>query len=232
MDAITKPPKLRLKLKPLRGGQCVVWRGLTWRNYSAMLRMKGDRTNPKMVYLDGSLWLMSPVFLHDYLKVRSGAFVQEVVAGLGIRHVASGSTTFRLGKKRGGFEPDQSYYFANAPRLRNRREIDLNLDPPPDLVIEIVYTHAAKATIATCQRLGVPEMWIVDETSLRFLVLQPDGRYLETATSAAFPFLPSEEIYDWLSKSAEDDDETKWILELRRWVADVLLPRVRGGPQP
>lgn len=219
----------RLSFSPFPGGQCVVMDGLDWGRYSAILRAKGDRTYPKMVYLDGSLWLTSPVFLHDYLKIRAGIIVHEIATGLGICHVGSGSTTFRRRKKQGGFEPDQSYYFANAPRLRNRVEIDLRIDPPPDLVIEIVYTHAVEATIATCRRFGVPEMWICDETSLRILALQPGGRYAESPASAALPFLAAVEINAWLRKEAEDDDETKWGLELRRWVADVLGPRVRGG---
>ena len=231
MDTTAKLRKPRLTFSPFPGGQCVVMDGLDWGLYSAILRAKGDRTYPKMVYLDGSLSLMSPTFLHDFLKGRSAAFVHEVVTGLGVRHVGSASTTFRRRRKKGGFEPDQSYYFANAPRLRNRTSIDLRIDPPPDLVIELVYTHAVEATIAVCRRFRVPEMWICDETSLRILVLQQSGRYDESQASAALPFLAAEEINTWLRHEAEDGDETKWSLELRRWVADVLRPRAQGGLQ-
>ena len=231
MDTTAKIRKPRLVFSPFPGGQCVVMDGLDWGQYSAILRAKGDRTYPKIVYLDGSLSLISPAFLHDHFKYRSGRIVDEVVSGLGIRYVPAASTTFRRRKKKGGFEPDQSYYFANAPRLRNRVAIDLRIDPPPDLVIEIAYTHAVEATIAICRRFRVPEMWICDETSLRVLVLQPGGRYSESATSASLPFLAAEEINTWLRNPAEDDDETKWGLELRRWVAEVLGPRAHGGPQ-
>ena len=231
MDTTTNLRKPRLTFAPLPGGQCVVMDGLHWSQYSAILRAKGDRTYPKMVYLDGSLSLMSPVFLHDFLKYRAGRIVDSVVEGLGIRCVPAASTTFRRRKKNGGFEPDQSYYFANAPRLRNRTKIDLRIDPPPDLVIEIVYTHAVEATIAICRRFRVPEMWICDETLLRILVLDPKGRYAESPTSASLPFLAAEEINTWLRHEAEDGDETKWSLELRRWAADVLGPRVQGGLQ-
>ena len=227
METKTNSDHLDLDFTSLPGDQCVVWDDVTWEHYSTMLRAKGDRTYPKMVYLDGSMWLMTSTLLHEFLKSRLGRIVNEVTTGNGIRCVHAGSTTFRRRKKKGGFEADQSYYLEHAPQLRNREEINLRLDPPPDLIIEVAYTHAVEAIIAICRRFRVPEMWICDAPRFRIFGLGPINRYAESLTSRWFPLLAAEEIHEWLHKPAEDDDETRWTLELRRWVADVLAPRVR-----
>ena len=42
-----------------------------------------------------------------------------------------------------GFEPDKCFYVQNEPRMWQKMEIDLTIDPPPDLAIEIEVTQGA-----------------------------------------------------------------------------------------
>ena len=70
--------------KPIReaeGDQCVAIRDIGWKGYCTLLRLRGERSMPRMVYLDGTVWLMSPSFPHERLKTRLGHFVTEVVVG-------------------------------------------------------------------------------------------------------------------------------------------------------
>lgn len=219
------------------GDHCVVMNGLDWKGYSAILRAKGERYYPKMVYLDGSLWLMTAGFSHECIRARSARFVDEVSVGTKTRYIPMGSPTYRRKKKRGGFEPDQSYYFSNTPVLtdakRSEKQVDLRNGPPPDLVIEIVYTHGVEVTIATCRRLGVPEVWACDERQFRILVRRADGQYAESATGLALTFVTGEEIESWLRRPyGEGEEELQWSLDLRAWVAEVLTPRVRREDRP
>jgi hypothetical protein len=62
---------------------------------------------------------------------------------------------------------------------------------------------------------------------LVILVLQPNGRYAASPTSAAFPFLTAAEIYDWVARP-EDESDTEWVAELRDWVKDTLVLRADG----
>ena len=64
----------------VEGDQCVTLRGLDWKGYLTMLRLRGEHPAPRMVYLDGDLSLVSPSYVHEFLKKRLGAFVHEVVA--------------------------------------------------------------------------------------------------------------------------------------------------------
>ena len=207
--------------------QCVELHGVDWKGYSTLLRLRGERSAPKIVYLDGTVWLMSPSFPHERLKNRLGQFVAEVVVGLAIPCIMAGSTTLRRRAKRGGVEGDQTYYLANAERIRGKDKIHLKTDPPPDLAIEAVYRHAADAAVEVYRRFKVPEVWVCDESGLVILVLKANGRYAESPTSAAFPFLASAEIFEWVSRPQTVSD-TAWIKELRIWVRRTLKPRVRG----
>jgi Uma2 family endonuclease len=209
-----------------QGDQCVVLRDIGWKGYSAVLRLRGDRSIPRMIYLDGSLYLMSPTFSHEHLKERLGSFVMVVAEELDVHCIAAGSTTFRRRGKRGGIEGDQSYYFANLAHIRGKKRIRLRTDPPPDLAIESVWTHGADEAVEVYRRFRVPEVWICDEDQLTILVLQPNGRYAVADRSSVFPVLGASEIHAWVVRS-QDDDDIVWIKELRRWVREVLAPRHR-----
>lgn len=209
------------------GDQCVEMCGIGWEGYKAVLRLRGRESVPRMTYLDGDLWLMSPSYFHESLAERLGAFVVEVAIGVGISYLPAGHTTFRRLKKRGGVEADKSYYFANEGRVRGKKQIDLRTDPPPDLVIEAVYTHDAEAAVEVWRRFGVPEVWVCHAAGLRILLRQANGRYAESETSAIFPFVTKAEIFEWVTRSPETP-ELEWSREVRQWVQDVLVPRVRG----
>lgn len=207
---------------------CVTMSGLDWRGYLTLLRLRGERNVPRIVYLDGTAWLMSPAYPHEHLKKRLGTFVTEVTVGLDIPCIPAGSTTFRRRKKRGGVEGDETFYLANAGRVRGKigMNIRLRTDPPPDLAIEVVHTHAADAAIEVYRRIGVPEIWVWDNDALRILSRQANGRYHEVATSLAFPFLNAATITEWIGKPREDS-ETDWIKAVRCWVRDTLAPDTR-----
>jgi len=177
-----------------------------------------------MVYLDGSLLLLSPSFFHERLKELLGCFIMTLVAELEIPCVMAGSTTFRRRAKRGGVEGDQTYYLANLDRIRGKKKISLKVDPPPDLAIEVVTSHEADDAVEVYRRFRVPEVWICDENQLTILVLQQNGRYVPAERGHAFSFLTASETHSWVSRS-QDGSDAAWIIELRRWIAQVLAPR-------
>src|SRR6516164_449415 len=93
-------------IREVEGDQCVELCDIGWKGYSTLLRLRGDRSAPRIVYLDGSAWIMSPSLSHERLVERMGQFVIEVVTGLFVPCRMAGSTTFRRKSKRGGAEGD------------------------------------------------------------------------------------------------------------------------------
>ena len=215
----------------IKGDQCVTLRGVGWKGFLTVLRLRGDRPAPRMIYLDGDLLLVSPSFIHECFSERLGLFIMVVVEELDILCKVAGSTTFRRRKKQAGVEGDKTFYLANAERVAGKRKINLRTDPPPDLAVEAVHTHDVAAALEVYRRLGVPEVWVCDcdEETLEILVRQANGRYAVAESSAAFPYLKAAEIFGWVSRSVTDP-ETAWLKELRSWVRETLAPR-RAGPQ-
>ena len=218
----------RSEAATVEGDQSVTLRGLDWKGYLTMLRLRGERRGPRMVYLDGELLLVSPSYIHERLAERLGLLVMVIVEELDVPCKMAGSTTFRRRSKRGGVEADKSFYFGNVGRVLGKKTINLRTDPPPDLAIEAVHTHEAESAVEVYRRLGVPEVWVGDPEGLRILVLGENGRYALAESSAAFPFLKGAEIFDWVSRP-ETTSDTEWVKELRRWVQEMLVPR-RAGP--
>jgi Uma2 family endonuclease len=210
------------------GDQRVVLRGVGWKGYLTLLRLRGEHPRPKVIYLDGDVHLMSPSFAHEFLKKRLGHLVMVVVEELDIPCIPSGETTFRRKKKNGGVEGDESFYLTNLePILAKKGKADIHLrrDPPPDLVIEAVNTHEAGAAVEVWRRFRVPEVWVCGGDSFTILALQEDNHYAESRTSVAFPFLTASEIHEWANRP-QNGSETEWIKALRKWVAGTLAERV------
>jgi Uma2 family endonuclease len=211
--------------------QCVIMRGIDWNGYTKVLQARGERSVPRMVYLDGDLYLMSPAYRHEGLGVRLSCFVVTVADEFDIPCTPTRHTTFRREEKKGGAEGDDSFYFANEPRIRDEIDLHLRKDPPPDLVVEAVNTHVADAAVEVWRRFGVPEVWVEDGDGLTILSLRPNGDYLEVTSSVAFPFLTGAEIHEWIIRP-RSGSETVWRKTLRRWVVETLVPRAKSFPKP
>ncbi len=211
------------------GDQRVVLRGVDWDGYAMLLRLKGDRRDPKMIYLDGSVILVSPSDVHHQLAEILGLFVFVLAEELDIPCKAAGSATFRRQSEEGGVEGDKTFYFTNLDRIRGKKELKLPADPPPDLAIEVVVSHDADDAIEVWRRFGVPEVWVCTQQQLTILRLGANDQYAESGRSLAFPVLEPGEIHAWASRD-QDENDLAWAKELRRWVKQVRVPRRGGEP--
>ncbi len=191
----------------------VVLRGVSWSTYEALLA-DVDAPGSRITYDRGDLEIMSPSDEHERFKRLIGRLIETLTEESEIPIRSSGSTTFRSEPKRRGFEPDESYYIANESRVRGRDEIDLAVDPPPDLVVEVEITRSVIDRMPLYAALGVPEVWRYDGRSLQVVQLQPNGSYARKEESAAFPFLPLAELERFLGER-NATDETTWIRAFR-----------------
>ena len=91
-------------------------------------------------------------------------------------------------------------------------------------------THPAREALAIWEEFGTPEVWVY-RPRVRFLivmVLGIEGRFAESTSSLAFPFLEPGEVVDWLDQVGSEPIN-RWMRRLRTWVRDVLVPRVKGN---
>jgi Uma2 family endonuclease len=140
-----------------------VLRGVDWNHY-LQLRNHPGNSHLRLSYLDGTLILVSPQFIHHRYGWRIAVMVAEIAEGLQIPTQCTVSTTLqRKGSKPGkgtAKEPDFAFYFReNESRMRNKEDINLEIDPPTDLAIEIDHKADSSKALALYARIGVPEVW-------------------------------------------------------------------------
>lgn len=171
----------------------------------------------RLAYDQGVLEIMSPSGAHEKIKGLIGRFIETMSLILGLDISSYGSTTLlRVGERR-GLEPDECYYVQSEPAVRGKGDIDLAVDPPPDIVVEVDLSRSSLDKFRVYQSLGVPEIWRFDGLALTIHVLGPDGSYRPAERSAAFPLLPVEGFREFLGRWASTPEN--WLVRsFAAWV--------------
>ena len=196
----------------IAGEQRVLLRSISWQTYET-LADNPDRAGRLLTYDQGVLEIMSPSRAHESDKSMLGRMVERFAEEQGIDICSSASTTFKRKDLDRGFEADESYYIRNELIVRDKREIDLLIDPPPDLVIEIEMSRSAINKLALFASIGIPEVWRYNGTRLWLGRLAEDD-YESISQSIELPGFPIEAAVEIL-QSIGTASETELI---RRFV--------------
>ena len=199
--------------------QRVLLRDVSWSTYVALADESEDRRN-RMAFYRGALEIMSPLMLHENVGRLIGRLVEAYTEELGIDVHSVKSTTFRRADVQGGFEADESYYIGDVAFLLGKDEIDLTVDRPPDLVIEVDISRSSIRKFAIFGDLGVPEVWRFDGETLRIFVHREGDAYEETAQSSILPRLGADQINRFLGMRGSHS-ETQIVRSFRQWVREL-----------
>ena len=196
----------------------ILLHGVSWELYERLLD-ELEKSNQKMylTYDHGKLEIMPPSPFNEKNKKIIGRLVELMAMEMSIPILALGSTTFKRESVSRGLEPDECYYIQHEPQVASRETIDLNEDPPPDLAIEMDYTHHPLDRENVYAGLGVPEIWQYDGKRLQGLGRNQDGKYDEIENSIAFPFLRLAEIERFL-KLAKSTSQDQAVVAFRDWI--------------
>lgn len=195
--------------------QHIVLDDVSWEFYEQLLREIGDRAI-RVTYDDGWMEIMSPLPRHEKWKKRIARLIEFLSFELDIPIETLGSTTFKREDRKKGLEPDECYYVQHAAEVRDKDELDLAVDPPPDLAIEIDITSRSIPRQPIYAALGVPELWRFQGGRLVVLHLRDDGHYQPVASSLAFPFLPMKQFEGFLLR-LRDEQQNHVLREFRDW---------------
>ena len=193
----------------------LVLHDVSWDEYEALMDQLVDAAGLRIAYDDGTLQIMTTSAEHEkYARLFEGLITVIRLRKLMTIH-SFGSATMRKRKKTKGNEPDACFYVQNAPLIGNRVDIDFEIDPPPDIAVEIDLHRDSISKFSIYAALGVGEVWRYDGDALRIDLLETKD-YVPANHSRALPMLTSEILTDFLRRMREDENQA--LIEFDEWI--------------
>jgi len=210
---------LELKRIHVPPGQRVLLRDVTWQELETILEDLGEHRAARIAYDRGILEIMAPLPEHEDDKEIISDLVKALLEELNIEFRCLGSTTFKNQAMAQGIEPDQCFYIENESKIRGKKRLDLTVDPPPDLALEVDITSRTHPNIY--EALKVPELWRFYKGNLQINVLR-DGHYVESQESLNFPRLPLVKAIPQYLEQSTTAGRNATLKAFRLWVQKQL----------
>ncbi|MCT7965376.1 Uma2 family endonuclease [Laspinema sp. D1] len=207
--------EVKLKQILLQPGTQFLIYDVSWPMYEQLLEEYAENPGVRINYSQGVVEVMVPLPEHEDDKIIISNLVEVLLEEIDIEFRNLASTTFKSEKMQQGLEADSCFYIENEAAIRGKKRIDLTVDPPPDLAIEIDIT--ARSRFNNYQALGVKELWRFDGTRLEINVLQ-GGQYVQVSESPHFPGLPLSEVIPQYLEQSKVEGRNRAIKAFRAWV--------------
>lgn len=175
-----------------------IYYGVSWDTYLQLLADLGDDRNVRLTFNRGVLEIMSPKRLHEQITRLIDMVVTLLAFELNMNVDNCGAMTLRLESAQRGGEPDSCFYVANEAAVRAVEEIDLQVHPPPDIVLEVDITSPSLDKFGLYSAARVPEVWRYDGARMSFYVLAGE-HYNEAAHSLCFHHLTAALLEHYIS---------------------------------
>jgi Uma2 family endonuclease len=198
--------------------QRVIIEGVSWTTYECLLADFGDSHAARVAYDQGTLEIMAPSYAHEQLNVLIAMIISFIAAEMIMDFENAGSTTFKRADVGRGFEPDSCFYIQHVAAIRGKVTIDLDTDPPPDLVLEIDLTHPSLDKLPLYAAVGVPEVWRYTNDHLVMYRLT-DNNYTVVETSGVLPDVARVDIQRWI-EAGQQMPRTIWMKQVQGWAQD------------
>jgi Uma2 family endonuclease len=203
----------------ISAGQRIYLHDVSWAEFEQVLLELGEKRATRIAYYAGELEIRMPLPEHERIKVLISNLLVVLLEELDLPWESLGSTTFKNSRMQTGIEPDDCFYLTNCQAIVGKKRLDLDIDPPPDLAIEVDLTSPTQ--LSAYEALAIPEIWRYQQGKLAIFVLT-EGHYRESTVSSLFSSLP---IYAGISAMLERSNEiliSESRKEFRQWVRQNL----------
>ncbi|MFM7886958.1 MAG: Uma2 family endonuclease [Pseudanabaena sp.] len=207
--------KIAIAQIQLEAGQRIVLDRIGWQEFEDILEDLGEHRHSHVAYYKGVLEFRMPLPEHERYKIIIGDLLKILLNELGLEWESLGSTTFKNRRMQAGIEPDDCFYIQNYQAVTGMKRIDLDIDPVPDLAIEVDLT--SQTQVSAYEALEVGEIWRIRNDRLEINLLQ-DGKYVSSTTSKAFPSLPIVEGISLFLERSGNLPMSALCREFRAWL--------------
>lgn len=163
--------------------------GVTWADYLRLLEIRGDRSAPRITYIEGTLEITSPSRTHEEIKSYLGRLVEVWCLERGVEFSPYGSWTLKSKREERGAEADECYVFGTEPKRKRR----------PDLAIEVVWTCGGIDKLNVYRKLGVGEVWYWEDGRIQVYVRRGVA-FDAVAASQVLPGIDLEQLVSFLDR--------------------------------
>ena len=191
----------------------MVLENVSWETFVALADERRGSV-PRMTYSEGVLEMMSPKRKHENIGRLIGRMVEAYSEIKGIEILSVASVTVKRSDLKKAYEADESYYVTSIDQVLAKEELDFEVDPAPDLLVEVELTSSAIEKMELLAAMQVREVWRHDGTSVQFYRWL-NGRYNLIQTSVELPGLDAALINRFLEQRLEAG-ETTFIRAFRR----------------
>jgi Uma2 family endonuclease len=214
--------------KSLQTENRIVLPDVNWQQFETLMAELGRDRTARLTYERGKLEMMTPLPDHERCTKLIESLILVLADELHL-NVETIAPILLLAADRGrAAELNAGYYLNGSPGLGDSRTVDLTQTEPPDLAIEVALSKSALDKLRIYADLEIPEVWRYvakagDEILQGKLLIYrlEHQQYVESATSAAFPFLPAQRILEFIEQS--DRIGLVQALEiLRHWARETL----------
>jgi len=182
--------------------------------YDGLVESLGDNSHVRLTYDGEILEIMSPGPLHEIVSRVVSGLLELVSLEWEIDITDLGSTRFKPPGNQ-EFEPDGAWYLDMETRVKDRKNIDLAIDPPPNLLLETDITTSSSDKLRFFAAIRVPEVWLYTLDGFAAKALE-HGEYVPISVSRAITGLPIAEI----TKRVEDEaarSKSNALMLRREW---------------
>jgi len=201
-------------------GQTLVINDVNWQQFEKILDELGEKRNSKIAYYNHTLEIMSPLPEHELDKIYISTLVEILLEELDREFCPLGSTTFKSEILQKGLEPDNCFYIQNEAKIRGKKRLDLTIDPPPDLALEVDLTSRTYPNIYSA--LGVPELWRFENHNLHINILE-NNQYIEKEFSPIFPNIPLKTLIPEFLNQCKTQGRNKTVRAFRTLIKDYAI---------
>lgn len=168
---------------------------VSWEDYEALLRARGESSAVRITYLEGTVELMAPSRYHERDKKRLARLLEVWAEERGVELEGYGSWTVKSEEDERGAEADECYVV--GPH-------DPDAIEHPDIAIEVVWTSGGIDKLEVWRLLGAREVWFWENGALSFHALRGDV-YEEVPRSEILPELDPALLVEQMGARSQSD---------------------------
>jgi Uma2 family endonuclease len=194
---------------------------ITWEEYEQITEDFEERPNIRVTYDQGKLEIVTTSRLHEFWKVMIAGMARIVCEEARLNMEEYGGATWQKEELLKAVEADTCFYVSNPGIVIGKDEIDISVDPPPDVMVEVDKANQSLNKFSIYAAFGVPEIWRCDVRRNRIQMLELRGSvYVEIPSSRAFPVLTGAILVDLIARS-RTDGQMAALSAFRHWIQSV-----------